>query len=399
MAVIVANHPALKKALMPRLLWLFCLVNLAIGSAAFVMGGIVGPLARDLGVSLAAAGQAMTAYALATAMLAPLAMLFTGTWPKKRALLVAVAIFLAGNTLCALAPNLPLLLLGRVLMGLGAMFTPLAAGLAVSLVAPQVRGKALAFVFMGISLSYVVGVPLGAWLADAYSWQVPIWVMSAALAVAWLAIAVWVPADLTGPGANFTGAGALIARGDVWPVLCTTLLYFVAIFAVFSFVAPVLQALVPMPRNQQALTLSLFGVAGVVGTLVGGWANDRFGAKQTLVVGLTFLGAGMLVLPLTQGSWPLLMAVLLLWGVAGFALMAPQQARLAAASPPQTPLLLSLNASMLYVGTALGAVVGGVAATHLGLVHLAWAGVPFVATALVLTLASHTSALPATSRA
>jgi MFS transporter, DHA1 family, inner membrane transport protein len=137
----------------------------------------------------------------------------------------------------------------------------------------------------------------------------------------------------------------------------------------------------------------------VVGTLVGGWANDRFGAKRTLVTGLALLGAGMTVLPLTQGSWPAVVAVLLIWGTAGFALMAPQQARLAAASPPQTPLLLSLNASMLYLGTALGAVVGGLATAHLGLAQLAWAGLPFVATALVITLASHTSALPATSRA
>ncbi len=384
---------------MPRLLWLFTLVNLAIGSAAFVMGGIVGPLAQDLGIGLPAAGQAMTAYALATALLSPLAMLATGRWPRKTALLVAVAIFLAGNTVCALAPNLTVLIAGRVLMGVGAMFTPLAAGVAVSLVAPAVRGKALAFVFMGISLSYVVGVPLGAWLADAYHWRVPIWVIGAALGVAWLALAIGVPSSLNAPGASFAGVGSLLLRKDVVTVLATTLLYFVAIFIVFSYIGPVLQALVPMPRNQQALTLSLFGVSGVVGTLIGGWANDRFGARRTLLVGLALLGTGMVVLPLTAGSWPLLMTVLLVWGTAGFALMAPQQARLSALAPPQTPLLLSLNASMLYLGTAAGAIVGGAAAARLGLAQLAWAGIPFVATALVITAASHTLALPAPSRA
>lgn len=384
---------------MPRLLWLFTLVNLAIGSAAFVMGGIVGPLAKDLGIGLPAAGQAMTAYALATALLSPLAMLATGGLSRKTALLVAVAIFLAGNTVCALAPNLTMLIAGRVLMGVGAMFTPLAAGVAVSLVAPAVRGKALALVFMGISLSYVVGVPLGAWLADAYHWRMPIWVIGAALAVAWLAVLVFVPKQLQAPGASFAGVGPLLARKDVLAVLATTLLYFVAIFIVFSYIGPVLQALVPMPRNQQALTLSLFGLSGVVGTLVGGWANDRFGARRTVLVGLLLLGAGMAVLPLTAGSWPLLMAVLLAWGTAGFALMAPQQARLSALAPAQTPLLLSLNASMLYLGTAAGAIVGGAATAYLGLAQLAWSGLPFVAAALVITAGSHTSPLPAPSRA
>jgi MFS transporter, DHA1 family, inner membrane transport protein len=384
---------------MPHLLWLFTLVNLAIGSAAFVMGGIVGPLARDLGVSLPAAGQAMTAYALATALLSPLAMLATGGWPRKTALLAAVAIFITGNTVCALAPNLTVLIAGRVLMGVGAMFTPLAAGVAVSLVAPAVRGKALALVFMGISLSYVVGVPLGAWLADAYHWRVPIWGMGAALGLAWLAVLVFVPSSLQAPGASFAGAMALLARREVLAVLLTTLLYFVAIFIVFSYIGPVLQALLPMPRGEQALTLSLFGLSGVAGTLVGGWANDRFGARRTLMAGLALLGAGMGVLPLTAGSWPMLIAVLLVWGTAGFALMAPQQARLAALAPAQTPLLLSLNASMLYLGTAAGAIAGGIATAHLGLAQLAWAGLPFVAAALAITVAGHTSNLPAPSRA
>ena len=88
---------------MPRPLWLFSLVNLVIGTGAFVISGILVPLANDLGVSVPAAGQAMTAYALSTALLAPLVLLATGRWPRKRALLLALVLFAAGNVLCALA--------------------------------------------------------------------------------------------------------------------------------------------------------------------------------------------------------------------------------------------------------------------------------------------------------
>ena len=91
---------------MPRLLWLFSLVNLVIGTGAFVLGGIVAPLASDLGVSVPSAGQAMTAYALSTALLAPLVLLATGHWPRKRALLLALGLFAVGNVLCALAQSL-----------------------------------------------------------------------------------------------------------------------------------------------------------------------------------------------------------------------------------------------------------------------------------------------------
>jgi DHA1 family inner membrane transport protein len=156
-----------------------------------------------------------------------------------------------------------------------------------------------------------------------------------------------------------------------------TLLYFIAIFSVFAYVGPILQALNPMRSTQLSATLAVFGLAGVAGTLMGGWATDRFGALRSMRVQLAVLVAMMCLLPLTRGHVPATMAVLVLWGIAGFGLMAPQQSRLATLSPAQAPLLLSLNGSMLYVGTALGAVASGALLDRVGFAHLGWVGVPF----------------------
>ena len=369
---------------MPRPLWLFSFVNLVIGTGAFVIGGILAPLATDLGIGVPAAGQAMTAYALSTALLAPLVLLGTGHWPRKRALLLALSLFAAGNVLCALATSLPALLLGRAVMGLGAVFTPIAAGIAVAMVEPARRGQALGFVFLGISLSYVVGVPLGAWLGLQYGWHTPIWVVVVLCCLALPAVALRVPADTRAPGASFAGLGSLLARRDVLCALLVTLLYFTAIFAVFSYIGPVLQTLVPMSGERLSVTLALFGLSGVAGTLIGGVANDRFGTQNTLLVQMSVLGATMVALPLTAGSWPALMLMLAAWGTAGFGMMVPQQSRLAAMAPAHAPMLLSLNTSMLYLGTAFGAVIGGALASRLGFAQLSWAGVPFVATSLVV---------------
>ena len=164
-----------------------------------------------------------------------------------------------------------------------------------------------------------------------------------------------------------------------------TLLYFVAIFLVFAYIGPVLQALVPMSGERLSVTLMLFGVAGVVGTVLGGWANDRFHARPTLAIQLTVLASMMALVPFTRGSYPLLLAVFVVWGIAGFGMMTPQQSRLAALSPAQAPILLSLNTSMLYFGTALGAAIGGAVSGAVGFDHMAWVGVPF-ALAGLLTL-------------
>ncbi|RZU03108.1 MFS transporter [Rivibacter subsaxonicus] len=382
---------------MPRLLILFSLVNLVIGSGAFVVAGILQPIATDLGVGIPAAGQAMTAYALATALLAPPMLVATGRWPRKHALLLALALFTLGNLVCALAPSLAVLLAGRVLMGLGAMFTPIAAGIAVALVEPARRGKALAFVFLGISLSYVVGLPLGSWLGLRFGWHAPIALIAALGAAALVLVALKVPASLQVPGASFEGLGGLLRRGEILRTLLLTLLYFTAIFCVFAYIGPVLQSLRPMSPGLQSFTLMLFGLSGVAGTLVGGWANDHFGTRRTLVVQLSLLGTMMALVPLTAGSLTAIVTVLLVWGVCGFGMMAPQQARLVSGAPAQAPLLLSLNTSMLYIGTALGAALGGLFAAPLGFDRLAWIGVPLALLGLLTLVVGRRRPSPAMS--
>ncbi len=368
------------------LIVLLALGNLVIGSSAFVLTGIVGIIADDLQVPAAAVGQAMTAYALATALLAPLVLMATGRWPRRRALLFAMAVVALGNLLCALSPTLAQLLVGRVVLGLGSMFTALAAGLAVAAVPPERRGQALSYVFLGISLSYVIGVPLGAWVANHFGWHAALWAMVAASMVMIAALAWRVPADLQAPGAGLAGMLQLLRQPALLAVLLTTLAYFTAIFSVFSYLGPVLTALVPMSGDELSLTLAGFGVAGVVGTLLGGAASDRFGARQVLLAMLPLMGLAMLLLPFTQGHFAWMMGVMMVWGVAGFSLMAPQQSRLAQLAKAQAPIALSLNTSMLYLGTALGAALSGLAISSLGFARLSWIGVGFILSALALVL-------------
>ncbi len=369
---------------MPALLFLIALGNLVVGSSAFVVSGIVDLIAADLGTGLPAAGQAMSAYALATALGAPLLLMATGRWPRKRALLFALALFTAGNAVSALSAGLGQLYAGRVLMGLGSMFTPIGAALVLAAVAPARRGQALSLAFLGMSLSYVIGVPLGAWVGRSEGWQAAVWMMTAASAVVTLLLAWRVPATLHAPGASFAGLGTVLRRRDVQAALATTLLYFTAIFTAFSYIAPVIQALAPSGGLGLSWTLTVFGLAGVAGTLLGGAAADRLGPRRTMVVLLALLALMQALLPLTQGHPGWMLAVLVTWGCAGFGLMTPQQARLAQMAPAQAPLLLSLNSSMLYLGTALGAAIGGPAAAVVGFERLTWVAAPFAAVAWLL---------------
>ena len=371
---------------MPRILYFFTLCNLVIGSGAFVLSGILQPLAQELGVSVAAAGQVMTAYAVSTAVIAPVLILLTANWPRKQALQLALALFTLGNLICALAPTLGVLLVGRMLMGAGAMFTAAVAAYAVTLVAPALRGRALSTVFLGISISYAIALPIGAWLGFQYGWHTPVWLCAAASLGALLAATVLLPKGVVTASASFAGFKAAAKQSAVLRVWLRTLLFFIAIFSVFAYVGPVLLALNRISPVQLSVVLALFGLAGVAGTLMGGWASDKFGSLKTIRAQLVVLVSMMCLLPFTQGNLLATVATMIVWGVAGFGLTAPQQSRLVSLSPAQAPLLLSLNSSMLYLGTALGAVVSGALIQTVGLANLSWVGAPFGLAAL-LTLA------------
>lgn len=362
---------------MPHLLYLLAACNLVIGTGAFSLAGILQPVAQSLQVSVGAAGQSMTVYAIASALLAPMLLMGTGRWQRRSALQLALVLFAGGLLLCAWAPDLQTLLLGRVLMGVGAVFTPIAASIAVAIVEPALRGKALSVTFLGMSLSYVIGLPLGAWLGLRFGWRVPTLAIAICALLMLALVSLRMPRRVDAPGATFSGLGEVLRQGEVLRSLGLTLLYFSAIFTVFSYSGPVLLALNPMSPEQLSLTLMLFGVAGVTGTLSGGWANDRFGAMRTLRCQLAVLSLMMLLVPLTAGSYLAMLAVFMAWGTAGFGMMAPTQARLAGVSMRQAPVLFSLNTSMLYFGTALGAALGGAASASLGFARLSWVGLGF----------------------
>ncbi|MFC5661510.1 MFS transporter [Kitasatospora misakiensis] len=149
----------------PVRLLLLALGTFAVGTDTMVMAGILGPIADDLGVSVTAAGQLVTVFALGYALLAPPLAALTARWPRRRLLLTALAVFGAANALSALAPSYGTLLATRVLAAAGAaLYTPTANAVATTLVTPERRGRALATVLGGMTVATALGVPLGTWI-------------------------------------------------------------------------------------------------------------------------------------------------------------------------------------------------------------------------------------------
>ena len=154
-------------------LWLLALANFAVGMGAFVVIGILSPVAADLGITQARAGSLLTTYAVVYALSSPILVALTGRIDPVWALVAGMLAFSLGALAAAFSPNLRAVLAARCAMAVGAgIVTPVAASVAVALASAAQRGRALSIVFGGLTLAQAVGVPLGAWLGYAFGWRV-----------------------------------------------------------------------------------------------------------------------------------------------------------------------------------------------------------------------------------
>jgi MFS transporter, DHA1 family, inner membrane transport protein len=366
------------------------LANFVIGMGAFVVIGVLSPVAQAFGIDRAQAGGLMTVYAVTYALASPLMVALTGQLDRKRLILFGLAVFAAGAGLALVARSFELLLAARVLMALGGgVVMPVSASVGVSIAGAGQQGRALAIVFGGLSLAQVLGVPAGAWLGYAFGWQAAFGVVVGLSLLGMVAIGVSLPSGIAVPTATLASLGAVLKSPRLMLAVSFTALFVGGLYVPYTYLAPLLESIYGMSQDGITLFLLIFGSGAVIGNVVGGWLTDRIGPVKTLA-GLAL--AQMVLMPLlTLPTWPVpvLAGVILAWSVFAWSFSVPQQVRLAALDPPKIPVLFALNASAIYVWASLGSGVGGATLHTLGLHLLGPAGAVLAGLALVsLLLAS-----------
>ncbi|SFE32919.1 MFS transporter [Roseivivax sediminis] len=356
-------------------IWTLSACNFVIGMGAFVVIGLLEPVADGFGVTRGEAGALMTVYAIAYAILSPLLVSATGRIGRRRVMALGLAVFAAGSALCALAPTLWAMMAGRAVAAAGAgMFTPVSAAVAAALAAPEARGRALATVVVGLSLAQVAGVPAGGWIAYTFGWRGAFWLI---LALALIGVAlVWtrVPQGLRLAPVTLRDLGGVLRDRLAMGAVLFTASFLAAVFVLYTYLTPLLGETMGWGRDGITLLLVIYGAGAVLGNLMGGWMADRLGAVRTLVV-LTLCQIA--VMPVFSGlPYPeaAVMALAFLWALVGWSFMAAQQLRLLAIAPEEASVVLALNAAAIYIGAALGSALGGAVLGAFGIGALGIAG-------------------------
>lgn len=257
-------------------IWALGIGGFAIGTGEFVIMGLLPEVAKDLSVTIPDAGHAISAYALGVVIGAPVLAVLTAHW-KRRALLISLmALFALGNFASAVAPGYVSMMFMRWLTGLphGAYFG-VATLMAASLAPPDRRASAVGLVMLGLTSAALFGVPLAAWLGQHFGWRTAFMLVGAIAVLACVLIRGGVPDQPASHGASPLRELGALARPQVWLTLGVAAVGFGGMFAVFSYVKPLLTEVTGISVDAVPLVLALFGVGMVAGTLVGSRLADR----------------------------------------------------------------------------------------------------------------------------
>ncbi|MFI9721373.1 MFS transporter [Streptomyces sp. NPDC052396] len=343
-------------------LLLLALGTFAMGTDSMVMAGILDQIARDTGVTVAAAGQLVTVFALGYALLAPTLATLTARWDRRRLLLTALAVFTAANALSALAPDYPFLLATRVLAAAGAaLYTPTANAVATTLVPPERRGRAIATVLGGMTVATALGVPIGAYLGRT-DWRWTMWLVVVLGAAALLGLAALLrdlPAPTVAPGLRERLAPLRDRR--VVGAAATTFVFFLAFQAVYIYLATAIHPATGGDQDRLSLVLLVNGLASVAGSWLGGRAVDRAGVRTVLLATGSVVTLALAALPWLSQSLAGALVYAAVAPAAGWAMGVALPHRMASIDPVNAPLLISLNSSALYLGMAAGGGTGSLA--------------------------------------
>ncbi|WP_405872400.1 MFS transporter [Streptomyces sp. NBC_00005] len=410
---------------MPAGLVALALGGFGIGLTEFVIAGLLPQVGRDLAVSEAAAGWLISGYALTVAVGAIAVTAATAGLPRKPVLTALVVLFVLGNLLSALAPNYPVMMLGRVVAALcHGSFFGIGSLVARRMVAPERASRAVAVMFAGLTVANVLGVPFGALVGERWGWRATFWAITGIGIVAVVAIAVLVPgwagaveggAGKAGAGDGAEGAVAVgmtggVAGGtaggtagglpaqiramrsrQVWLTLAATALSYGGMFGAFSYLAYTFTEVTGFSDTDVAWLLVVYGCGLVLGNIAGGRGADR-NRDLTLIVSLAALAATLAAFGLLASSPTASVILVFLTGLFGFAPV-PGLITRVTDHAHGVPLAAGANVSASNVGNALGAWLGGLAiSAGLGYTAPLYVGAGIVLAGLAtMLLAAHGS--------
>lgn len=349
------NSGALKASLLTLTIGGF-----SIGMTEFMMMGVLPDVAKSLAISIPAAGNLISIYALGVVIGAPLMVGLAGHYPPKKVLMTMMLLFAVFNSLFALAPNYSTLLIARLFAGLphGAFFG-MGAVVASKLAEPGREARAVSMMFAGLTLANIIGVPLGTYIGHNMSWRLSFALIAVVSLLAAGSIKKWLPYVAPAPNEGFKKSLAVLKQKDFWLIIGISAIGTGGLFAWISYIAPMMTEVAGFDGNAITAIMIVAGIGMAVGNFMGGRLADRYSPLKTTSLLLLTMVCVLLLVALLAPFKVAAIIMTFVTGAVAFAVIAPMQMLMInAAKKAEMLASASLQASS-NIGNALGAFLGG----------------------------------------
>ncbi|PLS14993.1 MFS sugar transporter [Bacillus sp. M6-12] len=361
-----------------------------IGTTEFVPVGLLTSLANDLNISITLAGLLISGYAMGVAIGAPILTALTNKMSRKTLLMVLMLVFIAGNSIAALSSSFALLLTARFITAFShGVFFSIGSTIAADLVPEHKRASAIAFMFTGLTVATVTGVPLGTFIGQAFGWRATFAAVALLGLIAIISSALLVPKNLKQESASkLVDNFKILTNGPILLALAITALGYGGTFVAFTFLSPILEDITGFKPGAISIILLVYGVAVAIGNTIGGKAANRNPLKALLWM-FMIQAAVLVILTFTAPyKTPGIITIFFL-GLFAFMNVPGLQIYIVQLAEKYVPSAVNvasaLNIAAFNVGIAIGAFLGGLIVDSIGLIHTPWIGGVMVFGAVLLT--------------
>jgi DHA1 family purine base/nucleoside efflux pump-like MFS transporter len=345
-----------------------------VGMVEMMVAGIMNLMSDDLGVSEAIIGQLVTLYALTFAICGPILVKLTNRYPARPVLLWTLVIFIVGNGIIAVAPNFTILVIGRILSSAAAsLIIVKVLALTAMLTIPKNRGKMIGVVYTGFSGANVFGVPIGTMIGDWIGWRFTFVFIIVISLIAGLLMLKYLPTttELNQANRMYNNVSDdnqvtshIVRPVEIIKFLAITLLILIANSVTFVFINPLILEN-GHSMGYVSLALLVNGVAGVVGTSMGGVLADKLTSKRWLIIAFSVFIVVMLAINLILSTTVLLLVGLFIWNIVQWSTNPAIQSGIIEHVEGDTSQVMSWNMSCLNAGIGLGGIIGGLVVSNM----------------------------------
>ena len=344
---------------MNKRVYLLTIVSFVVGMVELIIGGILDLVAEDLNISLGKTGLLISVFSIVFALMGPILLSVTARFERKKLTLLSLVVFLLGNIVAVFSASFSILMFARIISAAsGSLLVVLCVTMASNIVKTEYRARAIGVVFMGISASLVLGVPIGLMLGNTFGWRAPFILIIVLTLLSMAGVYFFMEKIQPKPAIPIKKQIQTLKDNRIFTAQLTSFLFLSGHLTLYGYLTPFLKSSLGLSGNWVSIVYLIFGFAAVAGGGLGGIASDRFGTRPTIIVSIVLFGVSMFVIPYTTFSFPLFIIIMVIWSMISWGITPAQQSYLIELAPETSDIQQSLNNSALHLGIALGSSVG-----------------------------------------